>query len=503
MRPDEFGAISGDPTFDSGPALNEFFAHCATHRVDDADISGDWYTKRPIIIGGAERAAETQAYQCGWCRITAFGGFSGPVVMIKNSLNTNFTGHLQVRGGRKSGGPPLSDGGSRWQDRANSEAIVVGDGCASPRFDMVSCQHAARDGFRHAVPASNGVVSILKCQDCGVSGHDASHKVTSTITAAVNLDEATQKNSSNQRAELTFDQVPDALNFEDYALIGGNIHAVMHVDPPANKVQVYPWVTNNPPLTGQKVEWIIGGGLVELTSGWRFDQIYGVRVAVALKTRASYPGSYGWCSAASAYANTVIGRAPNRPCLGGNIDVLYTEGGVPIQVLIATSADAPYFSFNISSAGPSFDLNLWHRLAWNEGTGQKSVKLPITANISGHIYGPVEDVGNILGEASLKPVPSVVLTGEYDNKTVNLKATPGAADKFGLNSMMIHAFSPKKQPPGRAPTGTWKFQPEPGFTVNNGPIGQPAAFSGFTKPGLFVCILDSSSKNWVVYNANR
>ncbi|MFE7113356.1 hypothetical protein ACFU98_44475 [Streptomyces sp. NPDC057575] len=65
MRPDEFGAISGDPTFDSGPALNEFFAHCATHRVDDADISGDWYTKMPIVIGGAERAAETQAYRCG------------------------------------------------------------------------------------------------------------------------------------------------------------------------------------------------------------------------------------------------------------------------------------------------------------------------------------------------------------------------------------------------------------------------------------------------------
>lgn len=427
------------------------------------------------------------------------------MVTIKNSVNTNFTGHLQVRGGRKSGGPPLPSG-SRWQDRANSEAIVVGDGCASPRFDMVSCQHAARDGFRHAVPAGNGVVSILKCQDCGVSGYDASHKVTSTIAAAVNLDEATHKNSPHQRAELTFDQVPDALNVEDYALIGGNIHAVMQVDPTANKVEVYPWVTNNPPLAGQTVEWIIGGGLVEpagSTSEWRFDQIYGVRVAVALKTRASYPGSYGVCSAASAYANAVIGRPPNLFCLGGTIDVLYTEGGVPIQVLVTTSANDPYFSFNISSAGPSFDLNRWHRLAANEGTGQKLGRLPITANISGHIYGPVEDVGNVLGEVGLKPVPSVVLTGEYDNKTVNLKATPGAADKFGLNSMMIHAFSPKKQPPGRAPTGTWKFQPEPGFTVNNGPLGQSAAFSGFTKPGLFVCILDSSSKNWVVYNANQ
>ncbi|MFE7113357.1 hypothetical protein ACFU98_44470 [Streptomyces sp. NPDC057575] len=234
------------------------------------------------------------------------------MVTIKNSVNTNFTGHLQVRGGRKSGGPPLPSG-SRWQDRANSEAIVVGDGCASPRFDMVSCQHATRDGFRHAVPAGNGVVSILKCQDCGVSGYDASHKVTSTIAAAVNLDEATHKNSPHQRAELTFDQVPDALNVEDYALIGGNIHAVMQVDPTANKVEVYPWVTNNPPLAGQIVEWIIGGGLVEpagSTSEWRFDQIYGVRVAVALKTRASYPGSYGVCSAASAYANAVIGRPP-------------------------------------------------------------------------------------------------------------------------------------------------------------------------------------------------
>ncbi|CCK24824.1 hypothetical protein BN159_0445 [Streptomyces davaonensis JCM 4913] len=502
MRPEEFGAVSGDDTFDSGPALNKFFTHCATHRVDDADISGDWYTKRPIVIGGAEGPAKTKAYRCGWCRITAFGGFTGPVVTIKNSTNTNFTGHLEVRGGRKLGGPPLSDG-SRWQDRANSEAIVIGEGCSSPRFDMVSCQHAIRDGFRHAAPAANGVVSILKCHDCGVSGHDASHKVTSMITAAVNLDEATQKNSANQRAELTFDQVPGALNAEDFALIGGNIHAVMAVDSTAKKVKVYPWVTNNPPLAGQTVEWIIGGGLVEVTSGWRFDQVYCVRVAVALKTMATYPGSYGVCSMLSGYANAVIGRPPNLPCLGGNIDVLYTEEGIPIQVLVTTSADSGSFEFNISSTGPSLDLNTWHRLIWNEGKGQALFRLPITANISGHIYGPGGHGGNVFNEVGLMPVPSVVLTGEYDNKTVSLQATPGAADKFGLQSMMIHAFSPKTQPPGRAPTGTWKFQPDPGFTVNNRPLGQSVEFSGFTKPGLFVCILDRSSRNWVVYNANQ
>jgi hypothetical protein len=509
MRPEDFGAVSGDPTFDSGPALNEFFRHCAIHRVHDADISGEWYTKEPIFIGHTEPTAATRAYECGWCMIRAVGGFPDPVVTIKNSPHTNFTGHLQVLGGLTSGTPP-STGESRWDQRANSECIVVGDNCSFIRFDMVSVQHAVRDGFRHEHAADNGVVSMLRCHDCGTAPHPA-FQATSTIARAVNLNRAQHTNSKEQRAELTLDQLPGALNDEDFALVGGNVHAVMGVDQATSKVLLYPWVDEDPSPVGQTVAWIIGGGLVEHggdTNVWAFDQVMGWRVGAVLKTRALYPGSYGICMAHASYANAVIGTVTDGACLGGNVDVLYSEDDVPIQVLIPTLADgiSNGFSFNISSTGPSYRLDRWHRLAPNAGTGPSASRLPVTADISGYRYGPVMGAGNYLPGPSvgvgLKPVPSVVLTGEYDDTTIHLRATPGAADKFGLHSMTIHAFSPQPGP-NRAPRGAWTFQPEPGLSVNNGLAGEPFVFPSFTKPGLFVCILDRSTKNWVVYNANE
>jgi hypothetical protein len=86
--------------------------------------------------------------------------------------------------------------------------------------------------------------------------------------------------------------------------------------------------------------------------------------------------------------------------------------------------------------------------------------------------------------------------GHPQHENVTLKATPGASEKFGINSMVIHALGTGAS---QQPTGTWTFTPETGFTVNG---SASAAFSGFTKPAMFVCVLDQSAKNWIVYIAN-
>ena len=88
------------------------------------------------------------------------------------------------------------------------------------------------------------------------------------------------------------------------------------------------------------------------------------------------------------------------------------------------------------------------------------------------------------------------MAGIHNTKDVTLKATPGASEKYGINSMVIHALGTGAS---QQPTGTWTFTPETGFTVNG---SASAAFSGFTKPAMFVCVLDQSAKNWIVYIAN-
>ena len=485
MRPEDFGARSGDPTFDSGPGLNAFFASCAANNVLDADISGDWYTDSQIVIGPASGTGATHAYSCGACTITAKSGFSGAVVSIQNSAYAHFIGYLFVKG----------YGGLHWAARTNSECVLVDTGCSYIRFDTVRCEYAQRDGFRHVSASDNGTVGSVIAQYCGTAPVPSDQlTATSSISSASNTGGV---NSINQRTVLTLDAVPAALNTEDYALIDGHIHAVMSVDVGAKQVQVFPWTD---PLTlPATVEWIIGCGLAERGSDanlWQFGQVSGVGCPCTVKTWALYPGSYGVCMAEASYANLIIGTPPNAASIGGSVDVLYSEAAVPFQVVVSTISTVD-FSFRIGSSGTSADLTKWVCLGANAGTGQVDARVLVNGDIGGHGFGPAANPKNVLPtNLALQPVPSIVMAGIHNTKDVMLKATPGASEKFGINSMVIHALGTGAS---QQPTGTWTFTPETGFTVNG---SASTAFSGFTKPAMFVCVLDQSAKNWIVYIAN-
>ena len=499
VTPACFKAESGKPDVDSGPFLNAFFRYCAENFVPYADITGDWYTDETIVIGGAynpDLNEWTTRYHASYCRITARPTFkqtgpNNPVVRIQNSQTISFTGHLDVVGGRNWQG---------WSERINSECIHVTGQSHFIRFDAVSCRYAKRDGFRADTSGGSGVISHFLCQECGTAPYSKGYesRAVSTIVNAVNTG---SPGSHLQRTLLTVDSVPDVLNIEDFVLVDGSPHAVTGVDHAASTVEVFPWVNPSP----KKAEWIIGSGFVEHGSDaglWNVGQIASYRSATALKEAAQYPGNFGQCVAHGGnYAGVILPRDVN--VVGGNIDHLYTEGDTPIPVLVRARTNDVTFSFNIGSAGGSSGehLHKWVCLWPNLGTGQVNGKLGITVNRGGHRYGPTTIPGNLISVLDLQPVPSVVLTGRYNNAEVVLQPTPGAAELFGLNSMIIHAFGTGKN---KAPEGKWTFVTKDGSTVNGNKGDVGAAFEGLDRPAMFVCILDVSQTphNWIVYNVN-
>lgn len=485
--PQDFGAIEGT---DATSALQAFFDHITANDVGTADVHGSYLVSGPVTWGDQGAPGRT-LNATGTLSLQATAPMD-TILLVINQPQMRHEGVISVRG----------TGGVSYAARTCRVGLRI-TGSPRSQFSTVRARNVYGDGV--VIDSLDGNATTLvdvrnvRASDCGSGTVVPRASLTAAWSAPAN---SGTSGSTAQSTVFTVDILPpEAVTSARPLLvnIGGELYQVVAVDRDASAVQVFPWLNPAVGSTGT-LTYLFGAGVRVHGSDAGIiglGQVDAMRCGIGLTQAALY--------------GPIAHRVVTQFCGAG-----LTIGGHPGNASVTLSVDGFYCESNVVDVARLTRYGkLGARIAGYAVNPAKCVNLVAPRLTSGALsvaseFAGFEGISIDFGDgpqAWAKPGGNAVgstialdvtvgrgpVTYRRDTLAVTLLAPDLDMNRlYGHDStqLIVHGSGPAGQP-----TGSIRFTPPPGFTVN----GQATVErSGFVRPPLFSVLVDIAALNFLV-----
>lgn len=506
-----FGAV-GDGVADDGAKLNAFLSYVETNKIADHDGSGTFGTSSTITIGPA----------------------SAPSVItplaLRGSMNLNMLSpvneavrlrHLRYRDATGLNINATGAGSGTFSTRTSLIAFYFED-CGRQSFGKFQATNFALANCWWGT-VNNNLASVESIVGANIGSGRAGQSLTGAWSSPAN---SGSSGSTGQFTTLSLSALPSAAILS-YMSIGteplqirlngvpGALYYVLSLNTGTGVATVYPWI--DPALgTSGTFEWCFGGNHCTRSSDSNLIEV-GILDSFGCGRALSDASLYGSrirnMQSSACGTEICLGKAPGSAFFGTKIDDRYPEGGGSLaheQIAAISRFGSTFYHLMLGESG-STDLTRCFALGDPRLTsgviqggefgiqGQGSITLTDRGRIlqyhKSNLNRPLASTISLFGQRREPRVEEYFSNGPTFALTVQGSGEYNRLMGYTGSFVLVHGTGANG-----APTGTITFNPPTGGTINGGAANAAVAFSGLTKPTLFMYQhTDTAQLTWRVW----